>query len=87
MAKGRHYSAYQKGIIKRYYDNQDTLMRQKLGEIVSDLYLCKTEKKKDRLWKSAHIALMNAGVHETQATRLLVERDLEGLAKVVGELF
>ena len=87
MAKDRNYTSYQKGIIKRYYENKDTLMQQKLGEIVSDLYLCTNEKKADRLWEQAHRALLNAGANETQATKLLVDRNLEGLAKLVGELF
>lgn len=87
MAKGRHYSNYQKGIIKRYYENKDDLMNQKLGEIVSELYLCENEKKKTRLWKSAHTALLNAGVHPVHAERICEGRDLKELAKVVGELF
>jgi hypothetical protein len=87
MPKDRDYTPYQKGIIRRYYDNKDTLMQQKLGEIVSDLYLCTEGKKADRLWERAHRALLNAGANETHATRLLVDRDLEGLAKLVGELF
>ncbi|MFH2001767.1 MAG: hypothetical protein ABIK28_18930 [Planctomycetota bacterium] len=87
MAKERHYTSYQKGIIKRYYNNKDDLMTQKLGEIVSELYLCETEKKKARLWKSAHTALLNAGVHPVHAERIVTARDLTELAKVVGELF
>lgn len=87
MAKERNYSRYQKGVIKRYYDNKDHLMNQKLGEVVSELYLCTEEKKAARLWASAHKALINAGVHKVQAARLVEARDLEGLAKVVGELF
>ena len=87
MAKERSYSRYQKGVIKRYYENKDHLMTQKLGEVVSELYLCTEEKKADRLWKSAHKALLSAGVHKVQAERLVEARDLEGLAKLVGELF
>ena len=87
MAKGRHYSSFQKGVIKRYYEHQDDLMTQKLGETVSELYLCTDEKKKARLWKSAHNALLKAGVHKVQAEKIVSARDLQGLAKLVGELF
>ena len=87
MAKGRHYSSYQKGVIKRYYENKDTLMRQKLGEIVSELYVCESEKKAARLWKSAHTALLQAGVIEARAAKVTGPRDLEGLARLVGEIF
>lgn len=87
MAKGRHYSAHQKGIIKRYYENKDDLMTQKLGEIVSELYLCDSEKKAARLWKSARTALLNAGVVEKRVEIVVANRDLEKLAKLVTEIF
>jgi hypothetical protein len=87
MAKGRHYSAHQKGIIKRYYENKDALMTQKLGEIVSELYLCDSDKKADRLWKSARTALLNAGVVEKRVEIVVANRDLEKLAKLVTEIF
>jgi len=87
MAKGRHYSGYQKGIIKRYYENKDTLMSQKLGEIVSELYLCEDDKKASRLWRSAATALLNAGVIEARVERVVEDRDLEGLAKLLNEIF
>jgi hypothetical protein len=87
MAHGKHYSAHQKGIIKRYYENKDHIMNQKLGEIVSELYLCTDEKKKARLWKSAHNALVQAGAHKKQAELIVEARDVESLARLVGELF
>ena len=61
MAKGQNLSSYQKGVIKRYYQNKDTLASQKLGELVSELYLADSPKKLDRLWKSVETALVNAG--------------------------
>ena len=88
MVHGRHYSNYQKGIIRRYYENRDTLMRQKLGEIVSDLYLAsEAPKQSARLWKQALDALLKAGAHPAQAKRIVEEKDLEGLARLTGELF
>jgi hypothetical protein len=33
------YTPYQQKIIKRYYGNQDTLQRQRLAELVTELYL------------------------------------------------
>ena len=49
MAKGRDLSASQSKIVKRYYDNLDTAMTQKLGEMVSDLYLAETPAKQKTL--------------------------------------
>ncbi len=87
MAKGRHYSHHQKGIIKRYYENRDNIMIQKLGEIVSELYLCESEKKAAKLWNSAHNALLKAGANKGHAEYIVKDRDLGELSKLVGELF
>jgi hypothetical protein len=87
MAKNQFLSGYQKGIVKRYYKHKDTLASQKLGEIVSELYLCESEKKAARLWKSAETALINAGANKVAIQKLMVDRDIERLAQMVGELF
>lgn len=87
MAKHQHLTPHQKGIVKRYYDNKGTLMRQKLSEAVSELYVCDNEKKAGRLWKSVGTALMNAGVGKHYTDKIVKNRDLEELAKAVGKLF
>ena len=46
------YTPHQQKIIKRYYDNQDTVMRQRLAELVSELYLSQG-KKRQKAWTSA----------------------------------
>ena len=87
MARDREYTPHQRGIIRRYYENRDNLMAQKLGEIVSDLWLCESGKKAARLWKSARTALLNAGAQERRVDRICEARDLESLARLVSELF
>ena len=87
MAKGDHFTPHQKGIIRRYYDHQDDLVQQKLMETVSDLYLCDDEARAKRLWKSARTALAKTEAGKARVERICTERDLEGLAKLVGELF
>jgi len=87
MAKGRHLTPYQKGVVKRYYENRESISAQKLGEIVSELYLCQNQKKADRLWKSARTALVNAGANRVEIEKLYADRSLERLAKLAGELF
>ena len=42
-------SRYQEGIIKRYYENRDAIMYQKLTELVTELYLSEG-KKRASLW-------------------------------------
>ena len=46
------YTPYQQKIIKRYYGNQDTIQRQRLAELVTELYLSDGAKRQ-RAWKSA----------------------------------
>ena len=50
---GAERSEYQEGIIGRYYDNRDAIMLEKLGELVTELYLAETDAKRERLWKRA----------------------------------
>ena len=39
------FSRHQQKIIKRYYSNQDTLQRQRLAELVTELYLAEGKKR------------------------------------------
>jgi hypothetical protein len=43
-------SSYQDRIIRSYYKNQDQIMLQRLGDLVTDLYLAEG-KSRVRLWK------------------------------------
>jgi hypothetical protein len=87
MAKGQFHSSYQKGIIKRYYENKDDINSQKLGEIVSELYLADSPAKAARLWKSAETALTNLGANKARVDKIVAAKDLQGLAKLVEEMF
>ena len=51
MAEKKPLTPHQKGIVRRYYENREAISTQKLGEIVSELYLCTSPKKADRLWE------------------------------------
>jgi hypothetical protein len=87
MAKGQHLSGHQKGIIKRFYENRETLSTQKLGELVSDLYLEADQKKAGRLWKRVETALLGAGADKSRVARVVGRQNLEELANLVAELF
>jgi hypothetical protein len=63
-------SGYQDRIIRRYYENKDAIMLQKLGDLVSDLYLAEG-KAKDRLWKRLAAALTNLKIPDEQIQRLV----------------
>jgi hypothetical protein len=85
MGKGEHLTRHQQGIVKRYYQNRDTISAQKLAEIVSDLALCADQKKAERLWKSAETALANTGADPARTARVLRERSVEGLASLAAD--
>ncbi|MDP6438421.1 MAG: hypothetical protein QGH74_02195 [Candidatus Brocadiia bacterium] len=87
MAKGHHLTPYQKGVVRRYYDNKEAITYQKVAEIVSELYVCEDDKKAARLWKSVHKALLDLDAPKARVERLVANRDLEDLAKLAGSLW
>jgi len=87
MAGGREYSKTQRKIIDRYYQHEDTIVAQRLGEIVSELFLAVgADKKTDQLWARAEKALARSGLNKAKIDKVLRERDLEGLGRLAGEL-
>ena len=80
-----NFSASQQKIIKRYYNNIDTIQLQKLAETVTDLYLAEG-KKVERLWKTAVTAMQKLEVPQQRIEILLKSQNLEQLAKLVKEL-
>jgi hypothetical protein len=79
------YTKYQQGIIKRYYENADTIQLQRLGEIVGDLYLA-NGKRKDKLWQAATKAMQVLKVPKDRIDHLVAQANPELLAKLVQEL-
>jgi hypothetical protein len=61
---------HQDRIIRRYYQNQESIMLDKLGDLVGELYLAEG-KAKDRLWKRLGAALKNLNVPENQIQHLI----------------
>lgn len=81
----KDYTPYQREVIRRYYENLDTIAIQKLAELVSEAYLAEG-KKADRVWNRIERALRNAKVEEKEIRRIVGTRDLEALAQLVGKL-
>lgn len=71
MAKQR--SAYQDKIIRNYYEHHDDIMLQRLGELVTDLFLAEGQAKV-RLWKRVATTLEKLNIPKDQITHL-VEAD------------
>jgi hypothetical protein len=80
MAKNE-YSDYQKKLISDYYSNLDTIMLQKLGELVTELYLADTDAKKDRLWQRVQKAMVKMKIPPAIIEHIMQRRDPVILAK------
>jgi hypothetical protein len=74
-------SKYQNEVIGRYYENLDTIMLGKLGELVTELYLAETPAKKQRLWQRAHKAMIKLKVPPAIMAHIMEKQDVEILAK------
>ena len=76
---------HQQSIVKRYYDNLDTVMLQRLGEKVTDLYLAEG-KKRAKLWDNVATALEKLGVPQSRIDRVRESDDARQLATLLQEL-
>jgi hypothetical protein len=79
------FSPYQQKIIKRYYNNQDSIQRQRLAELVTELYLSEG-KKREKAWQSAAAAMQKLGVPQSRIDHLVKKADPALVAEVVKEL-
>jgi len=80
-----NFSRHQQGIIKRYYSNQDTIQLQKLGELVTELYLAEG-KKRAKLWQTAANSLTKMGIAVARVELLVSQDKPELLAQLVKEM-
>ena len=64
------HTPYQTQIIKRYYNNRDDIMTQKLSELTTDLYLAEG-KKRQQIWKRVAAALSNLGVEADKIEQIV----------------
>jgi hypothetical protein len=79
------FTPHQQKIIKRYYDNLDTIQLQRLAELVGELYLG-TGKKQERAWQGAAAAMQKLGVAQARIDHLLQQRKPALVAELVKEL-
>jgi hypothetical protein len=78
-------SAYQERIIRRYYQNQDSIMLQRLGELVTDLYLAEG-KACAKIWTKITAALEKLEVPADRIEHVTKTDNPELLAKLLSEL-
>ena len=83
MAKQR--SNYQDRVIRNYYQNRDDIMLQRLGELVTDLFLAEG-KTKSRIWKRVAEILEKLKVPKSQIEHLVRSDNPTLVANVLKKL-
>lgn len=79
------YSNYQKDVIKRYYDNRDSIDQQRLSELCTNLFLTEG-KKKAKLWEKAQDLMERLNVPASRIDHVLKSEDPAVLAEVVKDI-
>jgi hypothetical protein len=79
------YTPNQQKIIKRYYDNQPALARQRLAELVAELYLSQGKKLR-QAWEQAAAAMQKLGVPQSRIDHLVKQANPAHVAELVKEL-
>ncbi len=87
MTNEKGYTKYQQKAIKNFYDNKDLRLVQKLGELVSNLYLETSEKKIETGWKKVKKMLTDLKVHPGEVEFLTKDKNLSIISKKLDEIF
>jgi hypothetical protein len=85
VSEPRNYTSYQQKVIRNYYQNQDATMVQKLGDLISELYLA-TGKKRTQIWSRVAAALRNLKYPEERIAHLMAQDDPTLVARLYEEL-
>ncbi len=81
------YTPYQQKVIRRFYENKDLRLIQKLGELVSNLYIETNEKKRESGWKRIKEILIDLKVHPHEVEFLTKDKNLAVITKKLAEVF
>jgi hypothetical protein len=81
----KEYSQYQQSVISGYYKNLDTIMLQKLSEMVTELYLADTKAKHDRLWDRVYKAMVKLKIRPATIQHIMEKKDVQILANNLQE--
>ena len=82
---GKEYSSYQRDVISRYYDNLNAITLGRLQELVSELYLADSERKRDRLWEKAQKAMVKLKIKPAIIEHIMSKKDVTILAKNIED--
>ena len=76
---------YQDRVIRNYYQNQDAILMQRLGDLVTDLFLAEG-KQRARLWKRVAEVLEKLKVPKDRVQHVLQSDNPTLLANLLKEL-
>jgi hypothetical protein len=76
---------YQQKIVKRYYDNLDSIQLQRFADLVGELYLSEG-KKRQRVWKAMVAVMEKLKVPQWRIEHLQKQDNPELVAQLVKEL-
>jgi hypothetical protein len=79
------HSKYQQKVIKRYYENRDTIALQRAQELVTELYLT-AGKKREKHWDSLALHLGKLGVKPDVISHLRGQDKPELVATLIEKL-
>jgi hypothetical protein len=79
------YTSYQTQIIKRYYNNREGIMTQKLSELTTELYLAEG-KKRQQIWKRISAALSQLGMEPNKIEQMVAMDNPVKLAEFLKKL-
>ena len=78
-------SPYQQRVIRDYYHNQDAILMQRLGDLVTDLFLAEG-KSRARLWKRVSTTLEKLKVPKDQVQHIIQSDNPSLLANLLKQL-
>ncbi|MEX0679595.1 MAG: hypothetical protein WD063_21175 [Pirellulales bacterium] len=78
-------SKHQDKIIRSYYENRDAIALQRLGELVSELFLAEG-KARERQWKNVVRALEKLKIPRDRIEHLVKQQNPSLVARLVEEL-
>jgi hypothetical protein len=84
MAKRPDLTNYQRKIVNRYYEHQDSIYATKFAELATEIALATDAKKLDTLWKRAREYLIKCGGEEPIVAKICDSRDSKLLAQAVS---
>ena len=84
LSDNKNYSKFQQNVIKRYYDNIDSIGLQRAQELITELYLAEG-KKRQKVWDSLCKSLAKAGVPAKTIDHLRESDDPEQVAKLISQ--